>query len=1230
MAAQQPINLYGGAAVRMSNRSAMLTLVHTNNNSPIRWRNTRTQGNQDFSGHYIFPLTTAYLVPHNLTAASLGAAAVGQQLTQLGRQVRACFGRCITYVKLAQRLGTVANSQMMMGIHDDNYHMNTPMMPTTQMNPDRLMVEVMRLLQSSDSIDLDSATIDIYWVKPIAGGAHFKAAADYEAFSKKKRCVTQIRSVDNDCFYQALYLFLQPQGSYHRQAARVKGALALREEANLHPHGTMVPLSDMGKLEDIFTITIRVVRFIGMHVVYNGSRKPNHDTSRPQMWLLMTMDPSNEAVAMHYDLVSANRIGALWSKRAYCLKCEYAYDDQNHKCVRRCYACHTRECTSGADRPYKEANLPCEKCGRKFFSRDCHDRHKGKECSRRRKCPTCPTIIIGKMEHQCGMYKCKNCKDWFAVRADVPHECFHQPLKDEDLPKPNTKLIFYDYESTLDSHHEPALVVAEALDSEEVLMFDTNDEFVDWIFNGTHSGYTFIAHNGGRYDFHFIKAAMMRRGIKSVDIAGGNTIFESVATDFKVRFIDSWRFTLCSLRAFPKTFGLTEQAKGHFPYTFFTTANRHYKGPMPPIEHFAFDMLKPRDRKEGIEWYTEHKDDIIDLDAMCKAYCASDVKLLKNGCKAYRELFLMQTGGKVDPFQFITIASVCMAIYQNMFLKPGQIGILNAGKDDPRRWAYRNWLHAQYEGLVDDYVTEAGVKVDIWDPATQRAYVYLSCVDHGCRECTFAHAVHPVSFETNHLLRLETLKHYRNTVVMWGCEWDKVAAEAVTAPAQYPPLKMRDAFFGGRTEPMKLYVKAKPDERIAYADFTSLYPSVQSNRSKSLDPNVPDRQLFYPIGHPTPFYNVDPATLDGYFGFVRCHVVPPQGLHIPLLPERRDGKLIFDLRPKWGTWTTIEVLKAAELGYRVTEISEIQHFERQSLDLFADYVAMWLKVKQEAAGWSKLGCHTPEEQEAFVTDYEREMGIAIDPTKVAYNPGMYAIAKLCLNSLWGKFAQRSNFGMTVDTYTPEGFDELMYDQRLEIVGVIMHPDSEARTVTHKLKDMYVGPSGKKNIAVAAYTTAYGRLRLYEALELTGQDTIYMDTDSVIYMDKGQLPMGPYLGDLTNELDEGDYITEFVTTGPKSYAYKTASGKTEVKVKGFTLNHQALETLNMATMRHMVCHDHQATVMTRPLQFVINRDHGITTKDWGPDGGKTFGFTYNKRRVVIDGDDNTTINTLAFN
>ena len=42
--------------------------------------------------------------------------------------------------------------------------------------------------------------------------------------------------------------------------------------------------------------------------------------------------------------------------------------------------------------------------------------------------------------------------------------------------------------------------------------------------------------------------------------------------------------------------------------------------------------------------------------------------------------------------------------------------------------------------------------------------------------------------------------------------------------------------------------------------------------------------------------------MDGSFiGVVKCDVTPPNNLYIPLLPETKNGKLLFHLNPMTGT-----------------------------------------------------------------------------------------------------------------------------------------------------------------------------------------------------------------------------------------------------------------------------------------------------------------------------------------
>ena len=98
------------------------------------------------------------------------------------------------------------------------------------------------------------------------------------------------------------------------------------------------------------------------------------------------------------------------------------------------------------------------------------------------------------------------------------------------------------------------------------------------------------------------------------------------------------------------------------------------------------------------------------------------------------------------------------------------------------------------------------------------------------------------------------------------------------------------------------------------------------------------------------------------------------------------------------------------------------------------------------------------------------------------------------------------------------------------------------------KENFIEPNAKTNVVIAAFTTAHARLKLYSILEQLGERVLYYDTDSMIYVSKpGQIEpeTGVYLGALTDEFD-GNYITTFVSGGPKNYAYKLNNVKHVVK------------------------------------------------------------------------------------
>jgi hypothetical protein len=93
------------------------------------------------------------------------------------------------------------------------------------------------------------------------------------------------------------------------------------------------------------------------------------------------------------------------------------------------------------------------------------------------------------------------------------------------------------------------------------------------------------------------------------------------------------------------------------------------------------------------------------------------------------------------------------------------------------------------------------------------------------------------------------------------------------------PPKLRDALYGGRTEPIKLLKNFKNSNEVGkYIDVCSLYPTVMFYNE-------------YPVGHPERI--VKPKDFnENCFGLMHCKMLPPRGLYIPVLPRSSKKQLI--------------------------------------------------------------------------------------------------------------------------------------------------------------------------------------------------------------------------------------------------------------------------------------------------------------------------------------------------
>jgi hypothetical protein len=216
------------------------------------------------------------------------------------------------------------------------------------------------------------------------------------------------------------------------------------------------------------------------------------------------------------------------------------------------------------------------------------------------------------------------------------------------------------------------------------------------------------------------------------------------------------------------------------------------------------------------------------------------------------------------------------------------------------------------------------------------------------------------------------------------------------------------------------------------------------------------------------------------------------------------------------------------------------------------------------------------------------------------------VAKICLNSLWGKSGQRSSLS-SYDFYYD--FNKLLLKMNDETVKTKRWHIVNKNCVELRYEnDMDVGVEAEYISEITAvFTTANARMRLYEMLDwLHPSQVLYCDTDSVMFVydetnpehkapvnspsNPETIKFGNGLGEWEDEF-KGGWINELVIGGAKSYAYVTNTGKTVIKQKGITLDRANSSVVTFDSIKDMFLNN--TTIETeKRFQFRWNNE----TKD----------------------------------
>jgi len=296
-------------------------------------------------------------------------------------------------------------------------------------------------------------------------------------------------------------------------------------------------------------------------------------------------------------------------------------------------------------------------------------------------------------------------------------------------------------------------------------------------------------------------------------------------------------------------------------------------------------------------------------------------------------------------------------------------------------------------------------------------------------------------------------------------------------------------------------------KKLFYYDVNSLYPTVKAN-------------MDMPIGKPIAFEGNIRLVEPDAFGVFYCKITSPEYLKHPLLQKRIKGKGTVAGLGTWHGWiSSSEMDNAIKYGYQF-EIIKGYQFERGNI--FKDYVTKLYELRSQ----------------------------------FAKSHPMNLIAKLLMNSLYGKFGMRLDKTITeiINLNTDEGkiaFKELLDTVGESIQDYIELDNNKYLFVRNKLSNVFNEDSyhsSDVNIAIASAITAGARVHMSIFKNNPLFNLYYSDTDS-IFIDM-PLPL-EFIGKQLGLLKLEYVINKAVFLAPKVYGLVIENGVEVIKIKGIT-------------------------------------------------------------------------------
>lgn len=409
-------------------------------------------------------------------------------------------------------------------------------------------------------------------------------------------------------------------------------------------------------------------------------------------------------------------------------------------------------------------------------------------------------------------------------------------------------------------------------------------------------------------------------------------------------------------------------------------------------------------------------------------------------------------------------------------------------------------------------------------------------------------------------------------------------------------LQLKQSYTGGRQSLVDMYIPTNDENELVYAyDVNSLYPFVMAN-------------FEMPIGKPMYFEGNIRKYNPEAFGFFYCKIEVPDKLQHPILQTHVKTK--EGIRTVAGTGTYHDMIfshsydLAIKLGYKI-EILWGYKFDKGYI--FEKYVSDLYQMR---------------------LDYPKS-----DP--------MNYIAKICLNSLYGKFGMRDEFDK-IQIVDADEFDQILTENSkgqniitdiisldscfmVQLKNIDANLDSILDKETSNLYKFHNKKDYNINVAIASAITSYARDYMAQFKNNPKLKLFYSDTDS-IYTNLSPSQMNELLapGIISNtglgKLKLEGLYKKAIFLAPKCYALMDLQPSCNLtyKIKGL------MKSVDI-TMK-----DFEA-LLTKDVKLLKNQDKWFKDLSKGSirviEQSYTLQQTDNKRQLLYD--NNILVNTQPY-